>query len=89
MLALSADRALMVLPVASEAMRAALRSEDLLNIDILVPCQRPKWDSSTSLLQPPNDFKDARARAWVHEYPGGPLAVFDESARQSGFPTSP
>src|SRR5258708_4598997 len=76
MLALSADRALMVLPAASEAMRAALWSEDLLNIGILVACQRPKWDSSTTLLQPPNDFKDARAGARVHEYPGGSLAVF-------------
>jgi hypothetical protein len=81
MLALSADRALMVPPVASEAMRAALRSEDVLNIGILVLCQWPKWDSSSTLLQPPNDFKDVRAKARVHEYPGGPLAVFDEAAR--------
>src|ERR1700693_5954997 len=68
MLALSADRALMVLPAASKAMRAALRSEVLLNIGVLVPCQWPKWDSSTTLLQPPNDFKDARARARGREY---------------------
>src|SRR5258708_2673116 len=64
MLALSADRALMVLPVASEAMRAALWSEDLLNIGILVPCQRPKWDGSTTLLQPPNDFKGRSRGSW-------------------------